>query len=203
LQGESNEYDRPRWEGWNIIAYPDYRANDIPFTGHAGVLLIDNKTGGTKYYEYGRYDAANKGIVRTIPVSDVKIGKDGRPTMECVNKVMGQLSDKAGHGGKIEGAYVISDKFEEMKGYAESKMAENSNPNRKPYSITGNNCGTFAEDVITQDKSVDKPTIINPSPRNIVSEYQEEGNARVQYDPKNRTTTIGTGNEEDAKKKRP
>ena len=32
-------------------------------------------------------------------------------------------------------------------------------------------------------------------------EYQEEGNASVQYKAKTQTTTIGTGNEEDAKVK--
>lgn len=43
-----------------LIAYPDYRIGTpigrIGGLGHAGVLLIDNKTGVTKYYEYGRYD---------------------------------------------------------------------------------------------------------------------------------------------------
>lgn len=65
------------------IAFPDYKISTplgkVGNLGHAGVLLINNKTGGTKYYEYGRYDAENKGIVRTISVPDVKIGKDGQP----------------------------------------------------------------------------------------------------------------------------
>jgi hypothetical protein len=183
------------------IAFPKYRANGIPFTGHAGVLLIDNKTGVTKYYEYGRYDKEEKGIVRQVTISNVVIGEDGKPTSESLNKVMKQLSDKSGHGGDIEGAYIISDKFKEMNDYAKKKMAENSDPNRKEYSITGNNCATFAEDVITQDKSVDKPNIWLKSPVNIVDEYQEEGNARVQYKAKTQTTTIGTGNEKDAKVK--
>jgi RHS repeat-associated protein len=184
------------------IAFPKYRANGIPFTGHAGVLLIDNKTGLTKYYEYGRYDKEGKGLVRTVSVSHVVIGKDGKPTTESLNKVMKQLSDKSGHGGDIEGAYIISDKFKEMNDYAKGKMSENSDPERKKYSITSNNCATFAEDVITQDKSVDKPSSIINSPVNIVNEYQEEGNARVQYKVKTKTTTIGTGNEKDAKVKK-
>ena len=62
-----------------------------------------------------------------------------------------------------------------------------------------NNCGTFAVDVINQDKSVDAPYIINPTPVNIVDEYQEEGNAVVRYNPSNDTTTIGKGDEYDAK----
>ena len=141
------------------------------------------------------------GIIAAVSSNGV-IGKDGKPTTESLNKVMKQLSDKSGHGGDIEGAYVISDKFKEMNDYAKNKMAENSDPNRKEYSITGNNCATFAEDVITQDKSVDKPGSIVKSPVNIVSEYQEEGNAKVQYQAKTQTTTIGKGDENDAKVKK-
>ncbi len=81
-------------------------------------------------------------------------------------------------------------------------MSEYRDPVRKKYSIISNNCATFAEDVITQDKSVDKPSIIINSPVNIVNEYQEEGNARVKYKAKTQTTTIGTGNEKDAKVKK-
>ncbi|CCY51719.1 MULTISPECIES: hypothetical protein [Bacteroides] len=73
------------------ITFPKYRANGIPFTGHAGVLLINDKTGLTKYYEYGRYDKESKGLVRTASVPNVVIGKDGKPTTESLNKVMKQL----------------------------------------------------------------------------------------------------------------
>ena len=49
------------------IAFPDYKISTpigkIGNLGHAGVLLIDNKTGVTKYYEYGRYDKEGKGIM--------------------------------------------------------------------------------------------------------------------------------------------
>jgi hypothetical protein len=69
------------------ITFPKYRANGIPFTGHAGVLLINDKT----YYEYGRYDKEGKGLVRTASVPNVVIGKDGKPTTESLNKVMKQL----------------------------------------------------------------------------------------------------------------
>ncbi|HBO26034.1 hypothetical protein [Culturomica sp.] len=86
-----------------------------------------------------------------------------------------------------------------MNDYAKGKMSENSDPDRKKYSIISNNCATFAENVITQDKSVDKPSSIINSPVNIVDEYQEEGNARVQYNAKTKTIIIGTGNEKDAK----
>ena len=87
-----------------------------------------------------------------------------------------------------------------MNDYAKSKMVENNAPERQKYSIISHNCATFTEDVITQDESVDKPSSIINSPANIVNEYQEESNARVQYKAKTQTTTMGTGNKKRWKK---
>ena len=172
------------------IVYPDYKANGIPFTGHAGVLLIDNKTGYTKYYEYGRYYGDKKGIVRTFKIPDVKIGKDGKPTIKSLNNVLKYLSDNTGNHGDIEGAYIQSNEFNEMKQYAEKRIQDNKNPNREGYSFLNNNCANFAEDVITQDKRVNKPSRIINSPISIVHKYQSKGNARVQYNAKKHTTKI-------------
>jgi len=85
-----------------------------------------------------------------------------------------------------------------MKAYADGKLAENSDPDRKEYGLNSNNCGTFARDVIAQDE--DNPSIWNLTPKNIVDEYIEEGNAEVNYDPKTGKTTMGEGDKSDAKK---
>ena len=177
------------------IAFPDYKISTpigkIGNLGHAGVLLIDNKTGVTKYYEYGRYDKEGKGIVRTFAVPDVKMGQDKKPTLESLNKTLSIISEQAGHAGRIEGAYIESDKFKEMKNYAESKIAENANSKRKEYSLRNNNCGTFAADVLKQDPSVkDKaPVIIDSRPNSIVKEYQNSFKS-LNYDPKKRQVKI-------------
>ena len=209
-----------------LIVFPDYKidpeikvgkwkAPKVGGLGHAGVLLIDNKTGVTKYYEYGRYPTKDgtKGRVRSVAVSNVVIGEDGKPTQESLNKVLGQISANSGQGGRIDGAYIVSDQFKAMNDYAQEKLKESNpgnkeyNKDRDPYTLTGNNCGTFASDVICKDPTVDNPSIINPSPSNIVDEYQEEGNAKVTFtpanpkDPKSKaTTTVGKGDESDAKK---
>ena len=46
---------------------------------------------------------------------------------------------------------------------------------RKPYSLTSNNCGTFAKDVLEADSEVKKqtPVIIDPRPVSMVEEFQE------------------------------
>ena len=73
------------------IAFPDYKISTpigkIGNLGHAGVLLI-NKQGVTKYYEYGRYDPEGRGTVRTIPIPDIVIGKDGTPTEKSLNNTL-------------------------------------------------------------------------------------------------------------------
>lgn len=187
------KYIDPNGKDAVLVVFPDYKISTpigkMGNLGHAGVLLINNKTGLTKYYEYGRYDKEGKGEVRNIKISNVKIDKNGKPTTESLNKVMGELSKKAGQNGRIDGAYIESDKFENMDKYATIKENENSNPSRKTYSLTGNNCGTFAADVVNQDENVNKKAsiIVDPRPNSIVEEYQDKFKT-ITYNPNiNRT----------------
>lgn len=131
-----------------VIIFPSYRADGYPLTGHAGILLINNKTGATAYYEYGRYKS-DKGDVRRRSTSNVKIGEDGKPTLESLNKVLSQIS-KSNKSRAISGHYFKSDKFDEMKAYAEKRYGENNDKDRNPYNIVFNNCGTFACQVASE-----------------------------------------------------
>jgi hypothetical protein len=203
-----------------LIVFPDYKIDPeisvgkwkmgkVGGLGHAGVLIIDNKTGHTKYYEYGRYPTTDgtKGRVRSPKVSDVEIGPDGRPTMESLNKVLGEISTNSGQGGKIDGAYVKSNETKKMNDYAQKKLKESNpgnkeyNKDRESYKLSSNNCGTFAADVINQDPAVNVPSTWIESPSNIVDNYQGQGNAKVTYDPQKKKTTVGKGDESKAKKK--
>lgn len=53
------------------------------------------------------------------------------------------------------------------------RLSENNKKNRTPYSIYTNNCGTFADEVIKQDKKVDSPTLVDPRPVSMIDEYQD------------------------------
>ena len=108
---------------------------------------------------------AEKGIESLIVKADVSKQEE----VESLVKQTIEKFEKAGHGGRIEGAYIDSDRFNEMKDYAESKKFENSNPERKEYSLRNNNCGTFAADVLKQDPEVKgrAPMIIDPRPNSI------------------------------------
>lgn len=62
-----------------------------------------------------------------------------------------------------------------MNNYAKQRLKDNQNDNRTPYSLTSNNCGTFAKDVLEADPNVKKksPSIIDPRPVSIVEEFQD------------------------------
>ncbi len=187
-----------------LVVFPSYmvdtetRAGKLPL-GHAGILLIDNETGLTKYYEYGRYSTEDgtKGRVRNVTVSNVVIDPEtGKPTQESLNKVLGQISNNSGQGGEIQGAYIEGD-FNTMNDYAQGKLKESNpqykeeyNKDRKPYKLLSNNCGTFAHDVAKQDPNAKKktPWIFNPTPTNIANEYQDNF-PKVDYNPNTKTTT--------------
>ena len=80
-----------------------------------------------------------------------------------------------------------------MDKYATIKENENSNPSRKTYSLTGNNCGTFAADVVNQDENVNKkaPIIVDPRPNSIVEEYQDKFKT-ITYNPNINRTELKT-----------
>lgn len=195
-----------------LISFPDYKIQTpvgrVPYLGHAGVVLISPR-GTVKYYEYGRYPTKDGTVGRVrrptgIP-KRVVIGPDGLATKKSLGRVLSALSKKAGKKGRIEAAYFVGVSYKKMNDYAMQKLME-SNPgnpqydkNREEYGLYSNNCATFAAAVITQNENVDVPFIINTTPINLVDEYVEEGNARVTFDPKEKTTTVGTGDESDAK----
>jgi RHS repeat-associated protein len=174
------------------IAFPDYKietsVGKLPYLGHAGVLLIDSKTGATRYYEYGRYDKAELGQVRTFSVPNVRIQKNGMVDMNSLNNVLRVISKKTGHGGRIEGAYVRNSDFKEMKAHADDKLADNTNTSREPYSIWTNNCATFAKKVI-EAGGASMPSMTDPRPNSYVDEAQDEY-PDVRYDPNSDTTTM-------------
>ncbi len=160
------------------IVFKDYRIDvngvRVPYLGHAGVLLIDNKTGYTRYYEYGRYDSEGKGIVRNYAIPNVVMDSEtGRPTQSSLDKVLSKISSVSGKDGAISGAYIENDNFKEMNDYALGKFNENNNPKRNPYKILTNNCATFVDDVLDAG-GVDTPTMIIPTPNIYIDQLRAD-----------------------------
>ena len=74
--------------------------------GHAGVLTYD-KSGLTRYYEYGRYPSESaigaslpqkEGNVRRVPVPNLKMDKDGSPSATSMSLLKDFLSKNVGKG---------------------------------------------------------------------------------------------------------
>jgi hypothetical protein len=184
-----------------LIVFPDYPVNTDTFygyttqVGHAGVLLI-KKDGLTKYYEFGRYDAAKKGEVRKVTIPNVSMS-GGKPTDVSLKAVLKDLSSKSGHNGRIRAALFLSMDFDAMNDLALKRM---SGSGLDQYSATSFNCGHFAEQIVLAgNPKVDRPSIVVPVPNNFVDEYIEEKNAEVLYDRTADTIKVGVGDETDAK----
>ncbi len=158
------------------VMFPGYRiatpVGRVPYLGHAGVILINNKTGLTRYFEYGRYDKPGKGVVRSLRVPNVVMGKGGIPTQDSLTKLLTAVSRQSGQGGPVEGAYFKNDNFQAMAKYSEQRMAQNTDASRQSYGLFGNNCGTFMRDTLAAG-GVDTPSMIDPRPVSYVEELQE------------------------------
>jgi RHS repeat-associated protein len=168
-----------------IVAFTEYKVGTplgrLPYLGHAGIVLIDNKTGATRYYEYGRYDAAQKGIVVRRTVPDVVMGEKGSPTQESMARLLKAVSEKGGKGSAIEGAYIKNDNYKQMVDKAEARKSENDDPNRKPYGNVQNNCYSFACE-IAESGGASTPLSIIDWPNQSIGDLQRQ-NPSVRFDP--------------------
>lgn len=145
--------------------------NKLPELGHAGILFINGKTGTTKYYEYGRYSSSD-GNVRKINLRDVKIMGDGHPSKISLLYVLSQISANSGQNGRILGAYIDAQhNFQAMLDYAEKRMQENANKNRKKYDLMFNSCNHFMKGVM-EAAAIKTPSMIDPRPKSYIQEIR-------------------------------
>lgn len=156
-------------------------------------MFINRKNGLTRYYEYGRYDAAAKGLIRKISISNVKI-KDGTVDYKSLKRPLLQISSKAGQRGRISAVYIEvgAGKFKSMQKYVNIRFAQNKNPKRKPYSITGYSCIHFVKSVV-KSADAETPWMLDPRPNSYIGEFRDDY-PDLDYNPrKNRLTIEGIG----------
>jgi hypothetical protein len=107
------------------------------------------------------------------------VGKDS------LNNLMKDVSNKAGQGGKAEGAYFdTTDKqTQDMNKHALDQKLQNESTNKEAYSLTDNNCGTFVNDTL-KSGGVDTPWVVDPRPNSMSGEWRDKADQKVDYDPK-------------------
>lgn len=179
------------WVDFDNINVPSKNYH-VPELGHAGVLFINGTKGTTKYFEYGRYDTANKGLVRKISISNVKI-ENNQIDYTSLKKVLREIAERSGQGGKINAAFItVDNKFDAMLSYAELRQKQNSNPQRKPYDLTSNSCIHFVKET-TEAAGVDTPWMLDPRPNAYIGKFRSNF-PDLDYDKKTDSLKIeGTG----------
>ena len=155
-----------------MVTFPDQQINasgvGVGGLGHAGVLLIDDTSGYAVYYEYGRYDDANLGLVLQRRISDAVIDPDtGRPTRASMEQIFSEIAvpQNGGEARDIRAAY-FDDRidFDAAHGYAEAREAQNADPGREPYNLFLSNCAHFMRDVVVAGGAEGVPWITIPTP---------------------------------------
>ncbi len=170
------------------IALVDYEITvgerRVPYLGHAAVITIDD-SGGTKYFEYGRYDRARIGLTKNRTIPDVELGPNGLPTEESLRNVFRRVLKYAGQESRIQAAYFVTDEESsaKMTSYAWSCHKQNADPERQPYSSLSHNCATFAEDVL-EAGGVELPIILDPRPNGRAPVWQSKADFSMKYSPK-------------------
>jgi hypothetical protein len=118
-----------------------------PFLGHAGVLIINGKTGHAQYYEYGRYPGSGPaGRVRHGQIPDVVL-KGGAITESSLKKTLRSITVKHGQSGNITGVVLRGLVFDKALAWLKNKELENAKDTRLAYDLGNNNCITFATDL--------------------------------------------------------
>ena len=80
----------------------------------------------------------------------MKIGADGRPTAESLERLYRYASEHYGQGTKVRTEYHADADAEKVNAFAEQRANDSG---RKPYNLLTNNCKTFADEAIEAGKA--------------------------------------------------
>ncbi|TCH97413.1 hypothetical protein EJV46_14860 [Roseococcus sp. SYP-B2431] len=184
----SAKVDLPKFV--NRLGIDDFSTPDkLSDLGHAGCLIIQGKTGGTRYYEYGRYDSAAKGVARRKSVPDLKLDRSGGPVWSTLKSVMHAVSQKAGHGGSISAAWIAAPgKFGDMQKYADDRIKQNSVSTRESYGFFTNSCLHLMKGTM-EAAGIDTPILVNPSPVSYIAEIRDDF-PQLDYNPRTKVLKL-------------
>lgn len=173
----------------NNLGIPDIQTpKKLEDLGHAGCLFIRGKDGVCKYYEYGRYDPAAKGLTRKQSIPDLVIAK-GKPVWASLRSVLHAITLKAGQGGVIKAAWIEAPgKYPDMLKYAEKRMKENSDKTREAYDLLFNSCNHFMKGVM-EAAGLRTPVMVDKRPVSYITEIRDLY-PDLDYNPRSKTLML-------------
>ena len=123
--------------------------------GHAGIAMINGRTGAVAYWEYGRYDPAQFGEVRDVAaVAAVTMTFDraGNPERGALDRLARALTTTNGPAQLYEGVYIklANGSFDRMVAFAANRrevVGRGPAGGAEIYSVESNHCFTFALEV--------------------------------------------------------
>ena len=150
------------WEDYQIgVPTPGFGSASpgglgVPGLGHAGILLVNPSSGAGRYYEYGRYlresgEPSIAGRVRDYPLDmAIEFEASGQPTLASLGAALHRITVESGGGGVLSAVEIplTADQFTAARAYADGRVAQNMDPRRAPYSLTGNSCNTFVRNTV-------------------------------------------------------
>lgn len=184
----ATDVDLLPWVNFDNFSIPSTKQK-LSNLGHAGVMLANGKTGQTKYYEYGRYDAPeNKGIVRRVPIPNASAGREGI-NLDSLQAPLHRISQVAGQGGRIQAVVIDAiDIYFRVNEMTQQRKQQNSNPNRLPYDLTTNSCIHFVKWVV-ESAGKSTPWMADPRPNSYIGEFRDDYRD-LDYNPATRKVVL-------------
>jgi peptidoglycan hydrolase-like protein with peptidoglycan-binding domain len=144
------------------------------FLGHAAVAFADGRTGVSRYWEYGRYDAAQRGICRNISVPNLRISPDFEATPQSLNALFSTVSRKSGAGTRVAGVLgrVPLGTHRKLEAYCRRVDANTRNKTAPEYAVLSNSCLHFMRRVM-DEAGLDTPAIWDPRPASYIAALQD------------------------------
>jgi hypothetical protein len=141
--------------------------------GHAGIAYANGETGFTRYWEYGRYDAAARGICRNVSVPDLKITPDFEPDPDSLNRLFARVSETSGGGTRVAACLcrVPRGASDKLEAYCRRVDQATKDQSFNAYSAFRNSCLHFVKRAM-REAGLSTPPVVDPRPRGYIGLLQ-------------------------------
>lgn len=176
------------WVNFDNFTIPSTKQK-LSNLGHAGVLLVNGKSGVTKYFEYGRYDPPEfKGVIRKVPLPDAKVDQNG-VVFSSLIPPLHRISEVAGQNGRLEAVLLkATNVFSKLNQMILFRKTQNINPKRQPYDIASNSCVHFVKWVVKASGNT-PPWMVDPRPNSYIGEFRDDY-PDLDYSPKSKLLKV-------------